>query len=100
MEATFEFLISGIGELYNAARAVFTTHGMMHVQQAGLQSMAVHGVFHTPQDTNQRQGYRVAITARISKLDASEIVDGFSRKGSYCEECGPGGDCSCLASTS
>lgn len=86
-------------EIYSAARAVLTTHGMMHVQQAGLQSKALHGVFHAPHDTNHRKGYRVAITARISKLNGDEIVQEFSRKGSYCEEYGPGGDCSCLGSS-
>jgi len=57
---------------YLAARAVSTTHGMIHVQHAGLQKKAVHGIFHAPggESTSERQGYRVAITARITKPDA------------------------------
>jgi hypothetical protein len=79
-------------ELYHAARALSTTQGLMHIQQAGLQSKACHGVFHTPNDTNPRQGYRVAITARVSKVDAAAIAQEFFQKGSYCQEYGPDGD--------
>ncbi|KAL9190182.1 hypothetical protein ACHAXT_007393 [Thalassiosira profunda] len=34
--------------LYAAARGVQTLHGMVHVQKAGLQSKAQHGIFHAP----------------------------------------------------
>ena len=84
------FSSAGSG-VYDAARGVLTTHGMIHLQKAGLQSKALHGIFHAPGTKSERQGYRVAITARIAKPDADEIVQGFSKRGSYCDEFGPGG---------
>ena len=83
---------SSRSDLYSAARAVQTVHGTIHVQSAGLQSKAQHGVFHTPSDSEQRQGYRVAITARISKRNANAIVDNFAARASYREQIGPDGD--------
>jgi hypothetical protein len=38
--------------LYMAARAIQMTHGMIHVQQAGLQNSTQHGIFHTPISEN------------------------------------------------
>lgn len=86
------FSSSGGDGCYDAARAVSTTHGMVHVQQAGLQKRAVHGIFHAPKHTEERRGYRVAITARITKPNAAEIVQEFVRKSAYCAEFGPEGD--------
>jgi hypothetical protein len=74
---------------YLAARAVSTTHGMIHVQRSGLQKSAVHGIFHAP-GANERQGYRVAITARITKPDAAVCLRDYENV--YCAEFGPNGD--------
>lgn len=78
---------------YAAARAVPTTHGMMHVQHAGLQRHAQHGIFHNPRgndpEQQPRQGYRVAITARIAKPDAVESLRPFRHQ--YCATLGPEG---------
>jgi hypothetical protein len=74
---------------YLAARAVTTEHGMIHVQRAGLQKSAVHGIFHAT-GASERQGYRVAITARITKPDAEASVRPFEKQ--YCLELGPLGD--------
>ena len=76
---------------YHAARAVSTTHAMIHVQRAGLQKIAVHGIFHAP-DASERQGYRVAITARITKPnnDAEASLRPFEHQ--YCATFGPEGD--------
>ena len=71
--------------LYMAARAVKTTHGMVHVQRAGLQNSTQHGIFHTPIFENgstkpascERRRYRVAITARITYPDADELLMPF-----------------------
>ena len=67
----------------------------MHIQRAGLQKVAVHGIFHTPvgrsntkiddddddddnehaaTSTQHRTGYRVAITARICHSDSRQRV--------------------------
>lgn len=76
---------------YHAARAVSTTHAMIHVQRAGLQKIAVHGIFHAP-DASERQGYRVAITARITKPYnvAEASLRPFEHQ--YCATFGPEGD--------
>ena len=82
--------------LYLAARALPTEHGQIHIQRAGLQSVAQHGIFHTPLTTpgtnatndgddadenddhdddpllGPRKGYRVAITARITYPNSIE----------------------------
>ena len=64
--------------LYLAARALPTQHGQVHVQRAGLQSVAQHGIFHTPTakapDGEGRTGWRVAITARICHANSKERV--------------------------
>ena len=58
------------------ARAVPTLHGMVHVQRAGLQKNAVHGIFHAPNAT-ERKGHRVAITARITKPNAEDTLHAY-----------------------
>jgi hypothetical protein len=86
--------------LYMAARAVQTPHGKVHVQRAGLQKDALHGIFHTPIFVNdkpppvsrERVGYRVAITARINETNADELLTPFLEKGKYCRVYGPDGD--------
>lgn len=82
----------GSSDLYCAARALQTTHGMMHIQRSGLQSKAQHGVFHSPGNCDQRRGFRVAVTARIAKDDATQRVAAFAAKECYGEEIGPVGD--------
>lgn len=84
--------------LYNAARGCQTYHGMVHVQRAGLQSHAQHGIFHTPvfedgkeQPTaDPRKGYRVAITARITYPDSDKMLEPYLN--TYCRTIGPQGD--------
>ncbi len=86
--------------LYMAARAVQKPHGMVHVQRAGLQKDALHGIFHTPIFVNdkppptsrERVGYRVAITARINATNADELLMPFLEKGAYRRVYGPDGD--------
>mmetsp|Transcript_10791 Transcript_10791/g.25757 ORF Transcript_10791/g.25757 Transcript_10791/m.25757 type:complete len:126 (-) Transcript_10791:1620-1997(-) len=80
-------------KLYLAARALVTTHGMMHVQRAGLQKHAQHGIFHTPQSA-VRTGYRTAITARITHRGtaAAESLQPFLEQGVYKGVLGPGGN--------
>ena len=73
-----------------AARALVTTHGMAHVQRAGLQRTAKHGVFHSPL-TEERRGYRVALTGRITHADAAERVAELAAKEHYAHELGPDG---------
>jgi hypothetical protein len=91
--------------LYLAVRALPTVHGQVHVQKAGLQKVAQHGIFHTPtakndkgdtdehkndqdaavvlsqhshpQQQGPRIGYRVAITARITHTNAAERIRPF-----------------------
>ena len=63
----------------------------MHVQRAGLQRSTKHGVFHSPGKA-AREGWRVALSARITKLDAEERVGRFCADGCYSEELGPAGD--------
>jgi hypothetical protein len=77
---------------YQAVRALSTSHGMIHVQRAGLQKMAVHGILHAPQNREERRGCRVAITARITKPNAEKLVQPYIQRGSYCTELGPNGD--------
>jgi len=84
---------TGTGE-YLGARAIPTYHGMVHVQRAGLQKYAVHGIFHAP-NTTERQGYRVAITARITKPNADESLHEYMRQ--YKVELGPDGDLQLLS---
>jgi hypothetical protein len=79
---------TGAGE-YLGARCVRTLHGMVHVQRAGLQKSSLHGIFHMPHSTDERQGYRVAITARITKPNAEETLSEFLH--TYTEELGPEG---------
>ena len=70
---------------YVAARAIRTAHGMVHVQQAGLQKEALHGIFHAPME-EKRKGWRVAITARIAKPKVS------LEKYTYAAKFGPDGN--------
>ena len=87
--------------LYLAARGLKTTHGMVHVQRAGLQSAAQHGIFHTPMGvildaeedvSTQRKGYRVAITARITRPEAVDQVRAYLEKDQYQMVLGPDGN--------
>lgn len=81
------------GGVYSAARALSTPHGCVHIQRAGLQSKAKHGVFRHPAAADERAGYRIAITARMTKLDANEQVMTHRDKQppSYCRQLGPHG---------
>lgn len=76
---------------YLAARSVRTTHGMIHIQRAGLQAKTKHGIFHAPGDEDERRGYRVAITARVAWPDAEERLAPFIERGEYCRTLGPDG---------
>ena len=76
---------------YLSARTVRTYHGMVHIQRAGLQKEALHGIFHAPGDEDERKGYRVAITARVAYPDAEERIAPFIEKGDYCRTIGPNG---------
>lgn len=78
------------GDPFCAARCLVTTQGVAHVQRAGLQAVAKHGVFHTP-DTAGRSGYRVALTGRITHVDASQRVEEHASKGQYSCTLGPEG---------
>ena len=96
--------------LYLAARGIQTTHGMVHVQKAGLQRHAQHGIFHTPIFSNDgegdrdiassdpRQGYRVAITARITYPDSEQRLGPYIKKSHYQRVIGPNGQSSLLLS--
>lgn len=68
-------------DLYIAARAVPTLHGVMHVQMSGLQSRAMHGVFTRPapkgEQLGPREGYRVSITARIAHRNALDRMEPY-----------------------
>mmetsp|Transcript_19284 Transcript_19284/g.30175 ORF Transcript_19284/g.30175 Transcript_19284/m.30175 type:complete len:573 (-) Transcript_19284:348-2066(-) len=90
--------------LYLAARGIRTIHGMIHVQRAGLQGHAQHGIFHTPifskdeKDDNEpivssdpRRGYRVAITARITYPDSEKRLEPFIKNSHYQKIIGPNG---------
>lgn len=76
---------------YLSPRTVRTFHGMIHIQRAGLQKDALHGIFHAPGDEDERKGYRVAITARVAWPDAEERLAPFIEKGEYCRTLGPDG---------
>jgi len=77
------------GSCFDAARALRTEHGCVHVQRAGLQKKVLHGVFHTP-GASEREGYRVALTARITKPDAIAKIE--EHMGKYKELLGPKGE--------
>ena len=75
--------------------------GMVHVQKAGLQSHAQHGIFHTPifkegsrskPVADARKGYRVAITARITFPDSEKYIQPYLEGGHYCKVLGPDGN--------
>ena len=76
---------------FRAARGLVTTQGTVHVQRAGLQRGTKHGIFHSP-STPKREGWRVAISARITRADAVARVDGFCSSGCYSMELGPEGE--------
>lgn len=76
---------------FSAARGLLTTHGTAHVQRAGMQRGTKHGVFHSPGEP-AREGWRVALSARITRPDGEERVAGFKAKGAYTMELGPEGD--------
>ena len=87
--------------LYAAARGVQTFHGMVHVQKAGLQSKAQHGIFHAPvfaegessqPRVEDRQGYRVAITARITFEDSESRIQPYVENDHYSFALGPNGN--------
>ena len=80
---------------------------MVHVQRAGLQSGALHGIFHTPVFENggsepksdPRRGYRVAITARITHANSDELVKPYLDNDHYSIVLGPNGNRTlCLSS--
>ncbi|KAL7492622.1 hypothetical protein ACHAWT_003291 [Skeletonema menzelii] len=91
--------------LYLAARGIRTTHGMIHIQRAGLQGHAQHGIFHTPLfskdekddddepivSSDPRRGYRVAITARITYPDSEKRLEPFIKNSHYQKIIGPNG---------
>ena len=76
---------------FTAARALQTPHGVAHIQRAGLQRGTKHGVFHGP-GREERVGWRVALTARITKPDAQALVDKWAATGAYSESFGPEGE--------
>lgn len=87
--------------LYMAARGIVTSHGMVHVQKAGLQSKAMHGIFRTPscnsatdaeKELEPRMGYRVAITARITFDDSEKRLEPYLNEDHYNIVIGPGGN--------
>lgn len=88
--------------VYAAARGIVTSHGMVHVQRAGLQSKALHGIFRNPMFSSNddestpsldpRMGYRVAITARITYEDSEERLEPFLKGDHYTKVLGPVGD--------
>jgi len=78
------------GDTFSAARCLVTTQGVAHVQRAGLQAKAKHGVMHTP-GTSGRSGYRVALTGRITHTDAAQRVEEHVGKGHYSCTLGPDG---------
>jgi len=75
---------------YDAPRGLQTSHGVVHVQRAGLQRRVVHGVFHSP-GSAVRTGWRVAITARVTHPDAEDRMREFHEEGAYCKHIGPAG---------
>ena len=76
---------------FTAARALYTPHGTAHIQRAGLQRSSKHGVFHAP-GTPPRESWRVALTGRVAKPDAAELVEHWVAKGAYSETFGPAGE--------
>ena len=87
--------------LYAAARGIVTSHGMVHVQKAGLQSKALHGIFRAPFSSNSRgqktvfeprMGYRVAITARITYDYPETRLEPFLKDNHYNAIIGPVGN--------
>jgi hypothetical protein len=87
--------------LYMAARGIVTSHGMVHVQKAGLQSKALHGIFRTPNcysgndvdhEPEPRMGYRVAITARITYEDSEKRLEPYLNGDNYSVVIGPSGN--------
>lgn len=85
--------------LYMAARGIVTSHGMVHVQKAGLQSKVEHGIFRTPcnssdeaMDIDPRMGYRVAVTARITYDDSENRLEPFLKGDHYNVIIGPEGN--------
>ena len=58
---------------YLGTHALRTTHGMCHVQSAGLQQYAKHGVFHTL-GSDPRIGGRLALTSRVCFPDSCDRV--------------------------
>ncbi|KAL7549975.1 hypothetical protein ACHAWF_013230 [Thalassiosira exigua] len=84
--------------MYMAARGIQALHGMVHVQRSGLQSHAQHGIFHRPIFENgkpasePRQGYRVAITARITHPDSDELIKAYVENDHYSFVLGPDGN--------
>lgn len=75
---------------FTAARALRTPHGTAHIQRAGLQRSAKHGVFHAP-GTPPRESWRVALTGRVAKPNANELVESWDARGEYSETFGPDG---------
>lgn len=75
---------------FTAARALRTPHGTAHIQRAGLQRSAKHGVFHAP-GTPPRESWRVALTGRVAKPNAADLVEQWAAKGAYSETFGPDG---------
>ena len=69
-----------------------------YIAHSFYSSKALHGIFHTPVFENgepvarARQGYRVAITARITKADSDEILEPYVKNGHYCAVYGPDGN--------
>jgi len=75
---------------FSAARALQTPHGCAHVQRAGLQRQTKHGVFHVP-GKPMRESWRVALTARVTKMDATALTNELAERGAYSERFGPDG---------
>ena len=57
-----------------AARTLPTTDALVHLQREGMQKDARHAVLHTP-GAAPRTGARIAVTARIARLDAWDAVN-------------------------
>lgn len=78
------------GPLATSARAITTPHGCVHIQRSGIQRTTKHGVFHSP-GAPAREGWRVALTARVAHPDAADRVNVFVQEKVYCCEFGPDG---------
>ena len=75
---------------YCAFMSLQTSHGGEHIQAAGQQQIAKHGVFPTlpigrADKFKPREGARVAVTARISTENAHGGAELFRNKGAYKE---------------